>query len=96
MPAESVLAAPFGSRGDVGTSRLEEQLEGKTTRSHAHSKEALFGLGRGTFGRNSWGSFLTELGYPRHVRFTAGRDRGADIPVRQLRAMNRPEAISHL
>src|SRR6266849_5874384 len=34
------------------------------------------------------GSFLTELGCPRHVRFTPGSDRGADIPVRQLRAKN--------
>jgi hypothetical protein len=35
------------------------------------------------------GSFLTELGCPRHVRFTPGSDRGADIPVRQLRANTR-------
>ena len=26
MPAESVFTAPFGSSGDIGTSRLEEQL----------------------------------------------------------------------
>jgi hypothetical protein len=31
------------------------------------------------------GSFTTELGYPCHVRFTSGRDRWADLPVRQLR-----------
>ena len=45
MPAESVCAAHSAVTEDVGTSRLEEQLEGKTTRSQAHSKEAPYGLG---------------------------------------------------
>src|SRR4029077_16998456 len=44
-------------------------------------------LGRGSNDR--FGSFSTELGCPRHVRFTSSRDRGADILVRQLRAMKR-------
>ena len=52
MPAESIPRCPFGSNGDLGSSRLEEQLDGKSTRSHAHSKEDLYWLGRGTFARN--------------------------------------------
>src|SRR5215467_6007835 len=36
---------PLGPNGDLGSSRLEEQLGGKITPSHAHSKEALCGLG---------------------------------------------------
>jgi hypothetical protein len=39
-----------------------------------------------------FGSFSTELGCPRHVRFPPDRDRGADIPVRQLRANSRHSA----
>jgi hypothetical protein len=34
-------------------------------------------------------TFSTELGCPRHVPFIPGRDRRADIPVRQLRADKR-------
>src|SRR5271156_2541585 len=34
----------------------------------------------------SFGSFSTELGCPHHVRFTPGRDRWVDLPVRQPRA----------
>ena len=45
MPAESIPRCPFGSNGDLGSSRLEEQLGGKITPSRAHSKEALCGLG---------------------------------------------------
>jgi hypothetical protein len=44
VPADHLRCA-FGCNGDVGTSRPEEQLEGETTRSDAHSKEALHGLG---------------------------------------------------
>ena len=50
MPAESIPRCPFGSNGDLGSSRLEEQLDGKITPSDAHSKEALYGPGRGTRG----------------------------------------------
>jgi hypothetical protein len=45
MPAESIPRCPFGSNGDLGPSRLEEQLDGKTTLSEAHSKEALYRAG---------------------------------------------------
>src|SRR3981081_3768141 len=34
--------------------------------------------------------FTTELDCPRHVRVTAGGDRGDDIPHRRLRALKRP------
>ena len=61
MPAESIPRCPFGSNGDLGSSRLEEQLDGKITPSDAHSKEALYGPGRGprgtphiTRGRGGW------------------------------------------
>jgi hypothetical protein len=36
------------------------------------------------------GSFSTEWGCLRHIRFTPDRDRRADIPVRLFRANRRP------
>ena len=45
MPAESIPRCPFGSNGDLGSSRLEEQLDGKITPSDA-TKEALYGWAR--------------------------------------------------
>jgi hypothetical protein len=42
-------------------------------------------------------SFSTELGCPRHVRFTPIRDRIADVPDRQLRARSGSRrSLNHL
>ena|SRR4029077_16012114 len=48
MLADSIPAAHSSPHGDVGTSRLEEQLQIQTKRSHAHPKEASYLHGRGT------------------------------------------------
>jgi len=40
------------------------------------------------------GSFTTGLGCPRHVRVTPDRERGEDIPDRQLRAIRRHTVAS--
>ena len=45
MPAESIRAAHSVLTEILGSSRLEEQLDGQITPSHAHSKAALCGLG---------------------------------------------------
>src|SRR4051794_30477570 len=50
LPTASPLL--IGPNGDVGTSRLEEQLSRKTTRSHAYSKEACMGWTAAIFGPN--------------------------------------------
>jgi hypothetical protein len=42
------------------------------------------------------GSFSTELGCPRHVRFTPDRDRGTDMPIRPLRAQEETHAPQHV
>ena len=56
MPAESIRAAHSVLTENLGSSRLEEQLDGKITPSHARSKEVLYGLGAAfspeTGGRN--------------------------------------------
>jgi hypothetical protein len=45
---------------------------------------------------SAWGSIATEMDIPRHVRFTPGSDRIADIPDWQLRAKLRHPHLLYL